>query len=223
MKAAPTPTISARIFEALADEIIAGKLVPGQRLEERELASRFAASRTPIREALLRLQERGMIEIMPRRGIIVAKISPERLATLLEAQCEFEALCARRACESMSAMERKELEHIHEQSAQYVRAGNHYGFLETNKQFHDFIARSTHNDVLTTMLVEMRERLAPFRQAQSLVENRLELAQSEHEAVVNAILEGNADAAFHAMREHGARLSTHVVRIIRGHNETDVA
>ena len=214
-KLAALPTISVRIYETLAEEIIAGDLVPGQRLEERELAGRFEASRTPIREALLRLQERGLIEIIPRKGIVVATISIERLATLLEAQCELEALCARRAAESMTAMERKELEMLHEQGVQLIAAGDQSGYLVINRQFHDLIAAGTHNDVLMSTMSELRERLSPFRQAQSDVEDRLEVSHRDHAAVVHAIIDGNPEAAFTAMRDHDARLSTHVLRLIR--------
>jgi len=214
-KLAALPTISVRIYEALADEIIAGNLLPGQRLEERELAGRFAVSRTPIREALLRLQERGLVEIVPRSGIVVAKISIERLTTLLEAQCELEALCAHRAAESMTAMERKELEMLHEQGAQYVATGDQSGYLLLNKQFHNLIASGTHNDVLVSTLTDLRDRLSPFRQAQSDVEDRLEVSHADHDLVFHAIIDGKPEAAFNAMRDHDARLSTNVLRIIR--------
>ena len=222
MKAAALPTIGVRIYDALAEEIVAGALAPGQRLEERELAARFAVSRTPIREALLRLKERGLVEIRPRRGIVVASISIERLASLLEAQCDLEALCARRAAESMSALERKELELLHEHSASAVRAGDHAGYLQANALVHALIARGTHNDVLVSMLTDLRERLAPFRQAQSGVEDRLERSHREHDSIVRAILDGNAESAFHAMRDHDVRLSTHVLQTMRS-RDTAVA
>jgi DNA-binding GntR family transcriptional regulator len=215
VKVAALPTIAVRIYDALAAEIIAGELVPGRKLDERELAARFGASRTPIREALLRLQERGLVANMPRRGVVVAEISLERLAMLLEAQCEIEGLCARRATEAMTAMERKELEMLHEQSAYHAHAGDHAGYLRANDEFHDLIARGTHNDVLVSTLIDLRDRLAPFRRAQSDVEDRLELAHGEHDAVVRAMLAGQPEAAFNAMRDHDARLSTHVLRVIR--------
>ena len=221
-RAISASTMSARIYKILAEEIITGVLVPGQKLDERELAERFKVSRTPIREALRGLQERGMIEIMPRRGIVVAAISIEQLETLFEAQCELEALCARRAAESMTAMERKKLQHLHEQCAEQVAARDHQGYLETNEQFHRHIYAGTHNSVLVTMLGDLRDRLAPFRQAQTDVDRRLELSYDEHDAVVRSIINGEPEAAFAAMRDHDARLSTHVLRIIR-RNESMLA
>jgi DNA-binding GntR family transcriptional regulator len=218
----PPQTMGRRLYETLAEQIITGELKPGQRLDERDLAERFEVSRTPVREALRGLQERGLVEIMPRRGVVVATISLDRLQELLEAQCEVEALCARRATESMTTMERKELELLHQQGAQQAASDDHLGYLDTNNQFHSAIARGTHNAVLISMLSDLRERLAPFRQTQSDVERRLEVSHDEHDAIARAIFAGNPEAAFIAMRDHNARLSTNVLRIIRS-RETVVA
>lgn len=212
--AAIEQTIGRRLYETLAEQIITGELKPGQRLDERDLAERFEVSRTPVREALRGLQERGLVEIMPRRGVVVATISLDGLAELLEAQCEVEALCARRATESMTPMERKELELLHQQGALQAAEGDQVGYLETNDQFHATIARGTHNAVLITMLGDLRDRLAPFRKAQTYVD-RLAVSHDEHDAIVRAIFAGKPEAAFVAMRDHDARLSTNVLRLIR--------
>jgi DNA-binding GntR family transcriptional regulator len=204
-----------RLYETLAEQIIKGELKPGERLDERDLAERFEVSRTPIREALRGLQERGLVEIMPRRGVVVATISLDQLEELFEAQCELEALCARRATESMTTMERKELELLHQQCAQQAATGDYLSYLEANNQFHAAIARGTHNAVLIAMLSDLRDRLAPYRQTQPEVEGRLEVSNGEHDAIAQAIFGGKPEAAFIAMRDHDARLSNNVLRIIR--------
>jgi len=210
-----SPTMGRRLYETLAEQIITGVLKPGQRLDERDLAERFEVSRTPVREALRGLQERGLVEIMPRRGVVVATISLGRLQELLDAQCEIEALCARRATESMTTMEHKELELLHQQGAQHAAGGDQPAYLDTNNQFHAAIVRGTHNAVLISMLSDLRDRLAPFRQTQSDVEFRLEVSHAEHDAIARAIFAGEPDAAFVAMRDHNVRLSNNVLRIIR--------
>jgi DNA-binding GntR family transcriptional regulator len=204
-----------RLYETLAEHIIKGKIKPGERLDERDLAERFEVSRTPVREALRGLQERGLVEIMPRRGVVVATISLDRLQELFEAQCEVEALCARRATESMTTMERKELELLHHQCAEQAAKGDYLSYLDANHQFHAAIARGTHNAVLIAMLSDLRDRLAPYRQTQPEEEGRLTVSNAEHDAIAGAILSGNPEAAFLAMRDHDARLSTNVLRIIR--------
>jgi DNA-binding GntR family transcriptional regulator len=208
-------TMGRRLYETLAEQIITGEIKPGQRLDERDLAERFEVSRTPVREALRGLQERGLVEIMPRRGVVVATISFDRLHELFEAQCEVEALCARRATESMTTMERKELELLHRQCAQQAATDDYVAYLDANNQFHAAIARGTHNAVLITMLSDLRDRLAPYRQTQPDEEGRLAVSHAEHDAIARAIFAGNPEAAFIAMRDHNARLSTNVLRIIR--------
>lgn len=184
------------------------------------MAERFEVSRTPVREALRGLQERGLVEIMPRRGVVVATISLDRLAEMFEAQCELEALCARRSTESMTTMERKELELLHEQCAE-AAAGDYLSYLDANDQFHSAIARGTHNAVLITMLSDLRDRLAPFRHSQP-AERRLAVSYEEHEAIARAILAGKPEAAFIAMRDHDARLSNNVLRMIRSRESVGV-
>lgn len=212
-------TISSRISKLLAEQIIDGTYPPGSKLEERSLAEKFNVSRTPIREALRELGSRGLVEVMPRRGVVVASIGVKELAKLLEADCELEALCARRAAECMTAMEKKELEFIYEQSAGFAEKGDTAGYLENNRQFHALILAGAHNEVLVEMVTDLRERLAPFRQAQAQVHDRLTVSHDEHEPIVRAILGGDSEAAYNAMRNHHARLSNNVLRLIRSRQD----
>jgi DNA-binding GntR family transcriptional regulator len=209
------PTIAAQIYRSLAEQIIAGTLAPGQKLEEKVLAERFGVSRTPIREALRELGARGLIELVPRRGGVVARIGLDEVADMLEAECEIEALCARLAAQRMSAVEKKQLERVHQESDEHVGRGDVLAYLAVNKQFHDLVCAGTHSRTIARMVRGLRDRLAPFRQAQSGVERRLEVSHEEHAAVVRAILDSDADAAYGAMRDHNARLGAHVLERLR--------
>lgn len=210
--------MGARVYANLADEIITGRFAPGERLDERELAEKFKVSRTPIREAFRELKARGLVDIRPRRGVVVASIGIEKLANLLEANCELEALCARRAAESMTLMERKELELLHEESAQCVSLGNQAEYLEINSRFHKMLRDGIHNPVLSSIVGTLQDHLTPFRQAQGDVEDRLELSHHEHGVVVAAILASNPEGAYLAMRNHNARLATHVLQLLKLQN-----
>jgi DNA-binding GntR family transcriptional regulator len=214
-------TISSKISKLLAAQIIDGTFPPGAKLEERGLAEKFEVSRTPIREALRELGSKGLVEVMPRRGVVVARIGVAELAKLLEADCELEALCARRAAECMTAMEKKELEFIYEQSASFAHDENTVDYLINNRQFHALILTGAHNEVLAGMVADLRERLAPFRQAQAQVDDRLAVSHEEHGAIVKAILAANCEDAYNAMRSHHARLSNRVLRLIRTRQEAE--
>ena len=104
------PTISAKVQALIADQIICGHFAPGTRLDERLLAEQFKVSRTPVREALRQLAARGLTQILPMRGVVVMQVGVKELSEILQADCELEALCARLAAESMTAMEKTELE-----------------------------------------------------------------------------------------------------------------
>ena len=212
-------TISSKLSKLLAAQIVDGTYPPGAKLEERVLAEKFEVSRTPIREALRELGSKGLVEVVPRRGVVVARIGVGELAKLLEADCELEALCARRAAECMTAMEKKELEFIFEQSTTLSREGDIEAYLANNRQFHNLILVGAHNDVLTGMVSDLRERLAPFRQAQSQVDDRLQISHDDHAAIVQAILAGDCEGAYNATRSHHARLGNSVLRLIRSRQD----
>ena len=209
------PTIAIQIYKALAEQIINGEFGPGDKLEEQALAERFNASRTPVREALRELAARGLVNLVPRRGGVVASIGVEELADMLEAEAELEALCARMAAQRMSMLEKKQLEALHLDATAVAGSGDEVGYLAANKRFHDLICAGTHNTTLAQTVRHLRDRLAPFRQTQSGVERRFEVSHGEHQAIVSAILEGDADAAGAAMLGHNARLSTNALRRVR--------
>jgi DNA-binding GntR family transcriptional regulator len=211
--------IGSRIYKTLADDIIKGNLRPGEKLDERTLAERFEVSRTPIREALRLLGSRGLVDMSPRRVGVVASIGIDRLAELLDADGELESLCARRSAEYMTVMEKKELEFLHEQGAGFAEANDPEGYLGMNDQFHRLLCAGAHNEVLASLVEDLRARLAPFRQAQPEIEVRFSVSHAEHTAVVDAILKGDPEAAYTAMRSHNARLSTTVIRLLRSQQQ----
>ena len=213
-------TIGSNVYKSLADEIIKGQLRPGDKLDERTLAERFQVSRTPVREALRLLATRGLVEVSPRRVGVVANIGIDRLAELLDAEGEMEALCARRSAEYMTPMEKKELEFVHEQGAGFIASEDAEGYLASNEQFHRLLCTGAHNEAIASMVEDLRARLAPFRQAQPELDTRFAASHAEHTAVVEAILRSDPESAYRAMRSHIARLSTTVVRLLRSQQET---
>ncbi|MEJ6004011.1 GntR family transcriptional regulator [Paucibacter sp. AS339] len=210
---------SSGICRSLTEDIVSGKLPPGQKLEELVLAERFQVSRTPIREALRELHARGLIDLQPRKGGIVRSIGLADLSDMLEAMVELDALCCRISAERMSAVQKKQLAMVQQQSEDCVARGDEAGYLQLNHQFHQLISAGAQNRSLTAMLDGLRERLAPFRAAQTKVERRLSVSHDEHQAILAAIQAGNAEASYEAMRNHTARLSINVIDLLRQQQE----
>jgi len=195
-------TRTERLAEQVANAILSGEMPPGARLDEQQLAQRFGVSRTPVREALRQLATSGLIDLRPRRGALVAQVTPEELETLFVAMAEMEAACARLCAQRMTQLERRRLQSMQEQMADLVRDGDPEAYADANQAFHLAIYAGAHNSVVADFTAGLRRRLAPFRRAQFRTQGRLPRSHDEHGAVVQAILAGNAPGAHATMLHH---------------------
>jgi DNA-binding GntR family transcriptional regulator len=191
-----------RLAEAIVEAVLSGEFQPGLRLDEGMLAERYGVSRTPVREALRQLASTGLIELKPRRGATVATATSAQLEMLFGAMAEIEATCARLATMSMTPIERRRLQSLHESMAAIVPKGDPDAYAATNITFHTQIYLGAHNEILSDFAAGLRRRLAPFRRAQFRTEGRTARSHAEHAAVVKAILVGDAAAAHAAMFHH---------------------
>ncbi|EKE77312.1 GntR family transcriptional regulator [Oceanibaculum indicum] len=197
-----TGTTVDEMVRALADDIVKGLLPPGEKLDEPKMAERFGVSRTPVREALGQLCAMGLAKRRPNRGCVVATITDQRLTEMFEAMAELESACARLAAQRMTAGERRALSDMHQHSAELVRDGALEDYSAFNMQFHGLIYEGCHSGYLADLVSSTRSRLAPFRRAQFHVLGRLRKSWDEHEAIVTAILRGDAETAALAARSH---------------------
>ena len=188
----------------LEREIFSGALLPGERLDENGLARRFGVSRTPVREALLQLSAAGLIEMRPRQGAVVTAITVQQLLQMFEVMAEMEALCARYAARRMGPAERQALERAHKACVDLARRRDPERYYEANRVFHELIYAGTRNTYLEETTRTLRNRLSSYRRFQLHQAGRVANSLSEHDAVVTAILAGDADRAAEAMRAHVA-------------------
>jgi len=195
------------MVRAIADAIISGEWLPGQKLDEFALASRFGVSRTPIREALSQLGAMGLVDKRPNKGAVVAEVSQQQLTSMFEAMAELESICARLAAERMTKTERYEFEARHIASAQFVVSGAEVEYEAHNTQFHTDIYAGAHSPHLFDLVIATRARLAPFRRAQFRLPDRLVKSHAEHQLIVTAILRGDGRGAEDAARRHVATVS----------------
>src|SRR3954463_14532881 len=158
--------LSDHIRNALTDEIASGLLAPGVDLDEQQLADRFGASRTPVREALRQLAVSGLVEMRARRGVVVARMTPERIMDMFETMAEIEAMCVRFATYRMTPLERSHLIELHDASRAMVEAGDIDPYDPFNREFHEGIYRATHNPFLAEQALAVRTRLGAFRRTQ---------------------------------------------------------
>lgn len=191
-----------RLRNTLEDEIVTGRIAPGARLDEVSLATRFAVSRTPIREALNQLSTSGLIEMRPRRGAIVTPVTTEDLVEMFETMAEMEAVCGRLATRRMTEDERKGLLSAHEACRHAAETEDTHLYYEQNVQFHRAIYMGCHNRFLINEVRQLRRRLRAYRRLQLRVRGRIAVSYDEHQAIVDAIMAGDEARAEGALRAH---------------------
>lgn len=194
--------LSDRIRDALTDAIAAGSLRAGTGLDEQDIATRFGASRTPVREALRQLAFGGLVELRPRRGAVVARMTPERIMDMFETSAETEATCARLATYRMTPLERSRLIDIHARCVPLTLSGDYDSYDSLNRAFHDAIYAATHNAFMAEQALALRARLSAFRRTQLRYGDRLVRSHAEHGEILAAMAEGDGDAAARRMRAH---------------------
>ena len=194
--------ISDRLREAIEEEIATGKLLPGSRLDEAELAKRFNVSRTPIREALNLLLGEGLIEMRPRRGVVIARVTPQRLIEMFEVMAELEVMCARLAARRMSEDELAAIESAHAACEGAVVMRDPDAYFYANERFHFAIYTASHNSFLFEQAASLQRKLRPYRRLQLRVRNRIQRSFEEHQAIVDALREGDDERLLTSVRNH---------------------
>jgi DNA-binding GntR family transcriptional regulator len=202
MSAAPRENLSDKIRRTLEAEITTGQLSVGSRIDEQALMERFEVSRTPAREALLQLMSAGLVVSVPRQGAVVAGLSAPEYVSMLEVLVELEGLAARLAARRMPSVRRQKLKAAHAACVQAAERDDVDAYVRANREFHEAIYDGSLNEVLAKQLRAMRVRM---RQPQANLfdrPGRMRHSAAEHQGVVDAILQGDEEGAYHAMTRH---------------------
>lgn len=151
------------IFNSLREAIIIGELRPGERLMEVQLAEKMGVSRTPVREAIRKLELEGLVNMIPRKGAHVAELSVKDIMDVLEVRASLDGLATALAAERITDDELKELKHINTQFASYIEKENLNGSVKKDVEFHDIIYKASRNEKLIAILSNLREQVQRFR------------------------------------------------------------
>jgi DNA-binding GntR family transcriptional regulator len=193
---------SDQLLEIVEERIATGRYLPGMRLDEMELANEFGVSRTPIRETLMQLSFSGLVDMRPRRGAIVAEISPQRLCEMFEVMAELEAMCGRLAARRISDAEQQELVRAHHACEEARDMADPDEYYRRNEQFHHAIYAASHNGFLIDEATKLHLRLSAYRRLQLRVRDRLRTSYSEHGGIVLAIQAADGELAADLLRKH---------------------
>lgn len=189
-------------YHLILNAIDTGTYRPGDRLVESELAERFGVSRTPIREALQRLETQSLLS-RDGRSLVVASLDHNQMAELYVVRSELEALAARLASRHATAEEVRLLQAMVEEDRQLV--DDPAALARTNRRFHRQVHLASHNRYLVQQLDLLYRSMALMATTSLAAEGRSTVAVDEHAAVVDAIARGDGDAAYDGLKGHISR------------------
>ena len=205
------------VFNTLRQAILKGELKPGERLMEIALAERLGVSRTPIREAMRKLELEGLVVMIPRRGAQVANITEKDLNDVLEVRIALENVAIEKACARMSEEEMsrlwlaKEFEHT-------ITEGNLVKFAEADVAFHEIIYQASDNKRLIQVLNNMREQIYRYRVEYLKEGETRDLLVKEHEELTRAIKERDVERAKQLSFQHIENQRMAILRSIEAEN-----
>ena len=195
-------SLEEQVFNSLEEEILTGKLKKGDTLAEIALSKRLGVSRTPLRAALHRLAEEGLIEIAPNRGATVIGVGKEELVDIYKIRMRLEGLASREAAMRISDTDKKKLRDSVELSEFYIGKQDTEHLKELDSEFHNIIYKASGNRLLCKTLSELHRNIKVYRKLSLTVPERLEKSVKEHREILNAIDAGDADTADELTRRH---------------------
>ncbi len=206
LKLLPYKSIADHIYEGLREEIVRGKLLPGERLIPREIASRLGCSPMPVRDAVTRLATEGFVTVAPRKVTRVASLSRQEMNELFAVRAVLEAYAARLACSALTESDLDQLTRMAASMAARLRANDLKGWFALNQRFHFLIFERANNKILHGFLLELWDKTLRSR-AMVLLDRPEFVAQREreHQAILEALRARDGDAVEKLWREHISR------------------
>lgn len=183
------------VFNTLRQAILKGELKPGERLMEIALAEKLGVSRTPIREAMRKLELEGLVVMIPRRGAQVANITEKDLNDVLEVRIALENVAIEKACTRMSKEDMGRLWLAAKEFERTMAEGNLVRLAEADVEFHEIIYRASDNKRLNQVLNNLREQIYRYRVEYLKEEETRNVLVKEHEELTKAIRERDVKKA----------------------------
>jgi DNA-binding GntR family transcriptional regulator len=210
-------TAATLIFRTLKADILALRLIPGTALADRDLGQRFGVSRTPIREALIRLAEEGLVDIRPQAGTSVSRIPAGQLAEATAVRQALEEKAVRCAIAARSDEGIAELRRIIARQKAMAGIRDEEGFHAADEAFHEAIAVIAGYPTLWRLAQQAKTQIDRVRRLTLPVEGRMASVVREHEVIVAAISSGSTEMAVDALNRHLAAVLPDGEEIRRRH------
>lgn len=207
------------VFESLREAIISGVLKPGERLMEVQLAEEMGVSRTPVREAIRKLELEGFVVMVARKGAYVAGISLKDVTDVFEIRAALEGLAAALAAERITDEEIEEMERVLVRKAALIEANDLSSLVEKDTEFHELIYKASRNERLMQIVSNLREQINRFRAVSLASPGRGREALEEHKKIVEAISSRNPALAQSLAQEHIENAEQALLEAMRRNSE----
>ncbi|NBI06239.1 GntR family transcriptional regulator [Senegalia massiliensis] len=199
------------VFEHLRESIILGKMAPGERLMEIQLAEELGVSRTPVREAIRKLELEGLVIMIPRKGAYVSEVSLKDIKEALEIRVSLEGLGAYLAAERIEDDELKQLIKKHEELKGYADKKDVEGILKKDEELHKIIFNAARNSKLIEMVDSLKEQVQRFRVSYVSSHSQAAELYKEHKKIIDAIVNRDKSKAKKYAEEHIEISKKHIV------------
>ena len=196
------PNLRERVYQALKEMIIIQEIPPGEKLDEDSLASQLGVSRTPVRESLYRLENEGIVKIIPRRGAFIVKHSKESINEILSVREVLEGLSAREAASHITDAALEVLESLSEKFSESNVRLLSKEYLQVDVKFHKTIIEASKNEWLISLMNILNDHIQMLRLRTVTFQGRPEQSLSEHRRILEALKAGDPLLAESLMREH---------------------
>ena len=204
------------VFNTLRDAILTGKLVPGERLMENQLADKLGVSRTPVREALRMLELENLVELVPRKGAQVLDMSEKDITNILEVRSALEGLATSVACKKMSKEDLQQLKNLEVDFEKAVADNDVERFVDIDEDFHDLIFSATENDKLINIFRNLRIQLYRYRMAQAKNnDTSMSTIVAHHRSIIRAIENHDAEEGASIAQGHIKYQTESILRFVR--------
>ena len=193
------------VCDSLRKAILSGVLAPGERLMEVQLAEELGISRTPIREAIRKLEQEGYVIMLPRRGSYVSSVSVHDVQEIFEIRSALESLSIGLAARRITSDDLDKLQKLLQLIEGYIENNDIENIVKTDVEFHDLLYQVSGNERLRLIINNLKEQLARFRTLSMSYPGRLQDTLEEHREMVEAIANGDVEAARDAAERHMER------------------
>lgn len=195
-------TLWQRVHDHLRAEILANRMLPGQELTEQALSAELGVSRAPVREALGRLAEEGLVTIRPRRGAVVASLTAEEFIEAYQMRQALEGLGVRLAVPRFGPEDIAAFKRLVAEQSDAVDADDLDAFFESNARFHERIVSSSGNGTLIETYERLIARISRYRMRSLELRGSARRSVAEHGALVRAMERGDVERAEKILVEH---------------------